>query len=787
MKLKSVKDKIYFWVGICAFLFLSIEVMGIGILLPTQPEFSALELKEHNVNVEIKGNVAKTKVEHVFHNSYNRPLEATFIFPVPKNADVTDFAMWMNGKKVSGEVLEKEKARRIYEDIVRRTRDPGLLEFINSRLFRVQIFPVPPLGDQKVEIEYTQVLPTDEGLTEYYYSMRGISERAGEGGGYDYQRINSSMEMKIMSEKPLLTLYSPTHNVDQEHLDGNNIKIKADKKSLMDGKDFKLFFKSSEKNYGVSLIPYRPDKEEDGFFMMIISPKQDVKEEEIEQKAVSFVLDISGSMLNDDKIKSAKKALEFCLMSLREKDFFNVLAFSTEVKSFSEKLEPATEEKIKNAKKFIEDIRATGGTNIYEALMAALKDESPEKLLHVIVFITDGLPTIGITNPDEILRDFQKLNKKNVRIFTFGIGYDVNTHLLDLLAEKTNAISEYIIPKEDMEIKISSFFKKVQSPVLTNLKLDVENVKLSEVYPKAIPDLFLDANVLLFGRYVKEGDAKITLAGLAKSEEKKFTFSEKFPAENSENEFVEKLWGIRKIGYLLDEIRLNGESDELKNEVIRLAKKYNVVTPYTSFLVQEDELHRQIVQAPMPPSPYNRYRVNDFTEEKAARELPQSRDTIKAESARVYYNSKTPADTPIVLHKQLQEVNPNYQLVAPTGQNAVETSKLTSELKYKNVLDSENKSTVRIVGGKTFVLSNTGEWMDNEISGIKIPEAKTLKIKSFSGAYFDLLSIKPELNKIISLGDKVRFIYNGWLIIISEEGVETLPAEFVKEIRTGKK
>lgn len=762
-------------IGLAAIWFLSLlfaatlsnSVSAIGILLPSQPEYPALRLTVHKVEVDIQGNVARTKVEHIFHNSVNRDLEGMFIFPIPKNAEVTNFALWINGKKMEGEVLEKDKARNIYEDIVRRAKDPGLLELIDTRLFRVKIYPIPAYGDQKVEIEYTQVLKSNKGLTEYSYSMSGRLDN--DIPGAHIQQASStknSFNINIRSNESVQTLYSPTHKITDKKTKDNVTSLRVDEASFEADKDFKLFFKSAGSGYGVNLANYRPDDDEPGYFMMIISPKQEIDENEIEPKSVSFVLDVSGSMLDNKKIDQAKKALLFCLRNLGEKDFFNIITFSTDVKKFSDKIEPASKNNKEKAEVFIDKLKALGGTNIHDALLAALNDEAKKGSLHVIVFITDGQPTIGITNPDDIISSFKKQNNENVRIFTFGVGYDVNTKLLDSLAEHTNSYSDYIAPNEDMEVKISDFYSKIQNPVLTNLKIKIGNVKTEELYPKRLPDLFAGSDILVFGRYKSAGNADISLSGFTNGKEQNFSYKADFDKENKENDFIEKLWASRKIGYLLEEIKLNGEKDELREEVVELAKKYNIVTPYTSYLVVEDSAQ---VVAPRPM-----VRAKDI-----------SQGINEKSTASMYFNSQDRTAAPgSMMAGESNAALPSspeqssLKMTLDIGKDAVDVSRKASELKGLSMVSEKKETMTKSISGKTFTLQDNNEWLDSDIANTKTEDAKTIKIKVFSKAYFELISMNSEAKKIASVGEKIRFTLNGWLIIISDEGVDELPEQF---------
>ncbi len=746
-------------------LMLPLPAAAIGILLPTDTSLPALAIISHTVNVEITDNVAKTKVTQVFYNRESRQLEATYLFPLPKGANVTDFAMFMNGKRVRGEVLERREARRIYEDIVRRLRDPALLEYFDGKVFKVSIFPIPARGKQKIEIQFAQVLPIDSGIAHYVYPMRidpGPPWRIDDLREFHF-------DITLRSTKPIKSIYSPSHELVAERENDKLARIGLADTSVRSLRDFSLYYTLSDRDYGLNILTHKPAPDADGFFLMMISPRYEIEPDKVNPKDVTFVLDTSGSMAHDGKLESAKKALLYCLERLHDKDRFSLIRFSTEVEVLGQGLMPPTRENIERAKRFIEQMEARGGTNINDALLRALKPVATPDRLHTIVFLTDGRPTVGVRDVSNIMNNIEGKNTASLRIFVFGVGYDVNTHLLDLVAQKTRAVAEYIAPEEEIEIKVSGFFDKVSFPVMTNVALDFGDMKVTDLYPKQMPDLFIGSQLLVFGRYQVAVDAAITLSGIMAGEQKQFVYEETLPETNQENDFVGTLWATRKIGYLLDEIRLHGEDEELRDEVIRLAKKYGVVTPYTSYLVQEDEVEPQPVQvadrpamqsAPgVPPSRFGQARLRAIkggtapTAKQPYFALSTNGDVSAPEGSR-------PSSEAFAI--RAAQTSPVH------GKAAVARSKALYDLKQSEQLGSA-AYFVRQLGTKTFTFQN-GWWVDDVSTTVK----KTVRVKYLSDAYFRLLEVNPDLKTYFALGEQVKVVVNDILLEIGPEGKETL-------------
>lgn len=554
-----------------------------GLLVPDDVKLPPLAMVSHRVLVTIQDQVAITTVEQVFRNHTDRNLEATYVFPVPSGASVNKFSMWIDGKETAGELLDAKKAQAIYTDIVRRTQDPGLLEYLGNNLMRLRVFPIPPRSEQKVKFALTSLAPMEQGVVEYIYPLKT--------DGKATQTLQEFlMKLSLKSQHPIQSLFSPTHAVTQKRISENEVHVEFEKQQALLDKDFQLFFGLGKNDISLSPLLYRPVASEDGYFLLMMTPHVESRQPRVPRDLV-LVLDTSGSM-SDVKMSQAKKALKLLLDNLTPIDRFGLLAFSSTVRSFEEHLLPATEDQLQKARKWVDDLRAGGGTAIQPALDAALdlRTKEPTRSF-TICFFTDGLPTLDERNPDQIVKNVLKrtASQENTRIFTFGVGDDVSATLLDQLAEATRAVSTYVRPAEDIESKASALNAKISHPVMANVKLSTTNIKLHEIYPPRLPDLFQGGQLVLLGRYSGDGPASIKLRGLVGTEERELVYELTFPKQTSDGkEFVEHLWARRKVGYLLDQIRIHGESREVVQEVLTLAKKYGIATPYTSYLVVPD-------------------------------------------------------------------------------------------------------------------------------------------------------------------------------------------------------
>jgi Ca-activated chloride channel family protein len=728
MKMRTVK--IFGWVGIFL-LTITQSIFADGLIIVPRPDPLPtpypLEVVHHHVDVSINGNAAKTSIDQEFYNPSDFRLEGYYIFPIPKDAVINDFSMVINGKEMQAELLDATKARKIYEDIVRKIKDPALLEYTESGLFRVRIFPIEPRSTKKVSISYTEILNSDNGLYEYVYPLN--TEK------FSSKPLNNvTIKVDLKTNKKIKNIYSPTHPVDVVNKDNHNAVISFEEENTKPDIDFKLYYSTDNGEVGLSLLTYRTPGE-DGYFFLTASPSFIIDKNQIDPKDITFVIDVSGSMAGD-KIKQAKKALLYCIENLNPGDGFDIIRFSTEAYSLFNKIENAEKTDISKAEKFIDDLKPVGGTNIEEALKLALRENGKHGRTHLIVFITDGKPTIGETNEDILLKKIKNSNTNDKRIFTFGIGNEINTHLLDKITELTKAYRTYIAEKEDIELKISGFYDKVQSPVLTNLAISFGNgIRTFQNYPGDLPDLFKGSSIIVFGKYKGNGNSQITLSGNVKGEKKRFTLNTNFTNDNEEYDFIPPLWASRRIGYLLDQIRLNGEDKELVDEITQLARKHGIVTPYTSYLIMEDEQLRIISNnlshdfQTLPPAPELR-RQNQI-----------DYDAMKEKSG----------TESVIVSEEFQGLNKAGNL-SETQQGSGRMNYIDSEGSQRNLVQQ-----VRNVQGRA-VYQSGKFWVDSELQKRKMKNKKRIQFNSEE--YFKLLNEKPETAQFLALGQNVRFLYD---------------------------
>jgi Ca-activated chloride channel family protein len=772
--------------GALAALIVASPASAIGILVPTDTSLPPLAIESHRVEVNIKDRTAETKVVQVFKNSTSRVLEATYTFPLPKGASVSDFALWMDGKRVSGEVLEKEKAREIYQGIVSRMKDPGLLEYIGNDIFQAKIYPIPANGTQKVEISFTTILSREGGVSQYTYPLKT-------GGTSATTLADFTMTVKIESKTPIKSVYSPSHTVYVNKKDDNHavVGFEFDKATLE--KDFQLYYSLSKDEVGVDLLTYKK-KGEDGYFMLMVSPKKDYAESEIIGKHVTFVIDTSGSM-SGEKMERARKALIYCLQNLRDDDTFSIIRFSSDVESFEKEPKPATKEWVTKAVNFASKMEAAGGTAIYDSLQEALKIKTKSNAPNIIVFLTDGSPTIGETDPKKIAEATARANAGSARIFVFGVGETVNAILLDQIAADNGGFAEYAKPDAEVETVLTAFYNKIAYPVLANLSLEIPKVKTKDLFPRAMGDLYRGQQVLLFGRYKDIGGTTISLIGNVEGKSKKFEYEGEFPDENLSNDFIPRLWATRKVGYLLEEIRSRGEQPEVREEVIRLAKEFGIVTPYTSYLVVEDTTTPVATPnnpQPMPVTPV----VPRWSNEEAERASGSDSVIIDAESTGrgnsggifkrdgdgLFSGKKGKKVSPSAMapekpREKSQDMSkspeptaaippPDYN--ASTGASGIAASKENKN--RKEAQKGEENGYSNFVDGRNFLWNGSG-WVDATFTA----SMKTISIAPMSDAYFLLLKLRPDLAKGIALGNEVVLVISkDKAIIITASGKSSM-------------
>jgi len=716
-----------------------------GPVVHRPPKPFPLEVKYHRVEVDINNHIAKTSIDQEFYNPSRMRLEGFYIFPLPKGAVFSNFSMSINGKMVSAELLNAKKARKIYEDIVRKMRDPALLEYSGTGAFKVRIYPIEPHSYKRVKISYTEVLKTDSGMTAYTYPLNTEKFSA-------KPLKDVSVRINLKSKREIKTIFCPTHAVEIKRHGEYRAVIGFEDRNVKPDTDFTLYYGTDKSEIGLNILTHRI-LGKDGFFFLAVTPSFSSGEKNIVPKDITFVVDTSGSMAGK-KMKQAKQSLIFCMENLNSRDRFEIIRFSTEAETLFGKLQSSTPANVKKAKQFIENLKPIGGTNIEEALETALKVNSAGNSNRpaIVVFITDGKPTIGTTDENLLIKKVQQANSSNTRIFTFGIGNTINTHLLDRITEETKAYRTYVQPDEDIELKISAFYEKIKSPVLVNLKLNFgKGVKVSRVYPKELPDLFKGSQLIVFGRYNGIGKTTGILKGTMRGKQEAFRYTVNFPAENAgNNEFIAPLWAAQRIGYLLDQIRLNGENKELKDEIVTLARQYGIVTPYTSYLIVEDEkirgARRELNEEYSTLSPSSRIDAS------FGKKLKDEFDSM--------HNKSGPAG--VTASEEVQELK-NVRNYKQIYQGQARLNYTDKEGRVQNLA-----SQVKNIQGRA--VYQTGKfWVDSKTQTLKNQKAK--RIQFASSEFFTLLKKEPASAQFMALGQNIRFVLNNTIYEIFEKKI----------------
>jgi len=521
--------------------------------------------------------------------------------------------------------------------------------------------------------------------------------------------------------------------------------------------DFQLYYTLADSDFGLNALTHR-EPGEPGYFMLLLSPKQDWGEREIEGKNLVLALDTSGSMVGQ-KIEQAKAALKQVLQGLRPGDRFGLLTFATETRRFADGLLPVNQANVGKAMSFVAGLEARGSTALNDAMTEAVGlTSTAEERPSMVMLLTDGLPTQGERNPEQIVKNVAAANgtesddepdDRRSRVFIFGVGDDVNTHLLDRVAEGNGGATTYVRPAEDIEAAVSGLYAKLSHPVLTDVKLDIGGINPHEIYPARLPDLFVGSQVIVTGRYDGDGAATVELTGQAAGERRADEYKVDFPREAEADAFVARVWAVRRIGYLLDEVRLHGEDKELKDEIVRLAVQFGIVTPYTSYLVQEDEDLRRREGGSVAQN-------NTFQRSGDALGTGPGMPGM-AGMPGMSGAAGAPAD------------GAREAMKAQVGGGAVHAAQNLQYLRNASQTGAGDQTTYRNVARRTFY--NYGVWW---LDSAWEKDLQIVQVKAFSAAYFELLQLRPDLAQYLSLGSQVKLRLGQVGLVVAPEGDEAL-------------
>jgi len=686
-----------------------------------------------DVHVQLADRVLKYEVEERFVNRGATIGEAEYLFPLPANAAFQDLKLSINGELVTGETMNAGDARRIYENIVRTQRDPALVEWMGHGLLRARIFPLNPGEEKKVVVRFQSVAPREGDALRIDY-FRGAPQSAA--NVRDAGR--SAFTLSYRATADLGTPFSPTHSLDVHDRDGQREAVVRG-----DARDVTLLIPVRKATAAsISMLPYAPGND-DAFALVTITPPP-VSRDESTPRDVTLVLDVSGSM-QGRKIEQARAAGRQLLGTLRPADRFRLIDFSNDVRTFKDDFVSATSDNIREANRYLDALDATGGTNIEGALREAMRPSPNRDRLPLILFITDGEPTVGERSPDRLaqIADDDKSRRNQRRIFTFGLGADVNVSLLEQLALDGRGSAQFVRPEESVERMVGIVANRLVDPVMTDVRVRVEgDVRLSKMLPAQSTDIFADRDLVVLARYSGSGHGRVIVEGTRRGSPVQFSTNVDFPDRDRQNAFVARLWASQRVGFLSAEKRKNGGSSELDDEIRMLGERYGIPTEFTSYLVTEP---RFATNGPMD----------------------MRRDAARRNAMPVVATGAVAGAPPAA------EMRFESAKAASAQRQASSLATLDSLASAKRertpALSKDKLMSTQTVNGHTFVLRD-GVWTDERFTS----SMQTTKVKPFSKAYFDLVVALPELRASLALGDRVIVVGRERAISMSDDGVADL-------------
>lgn len=686
------------------------------------------------VTVQVSGRVANVEVEEWFRNDGGGLGEGDYLYPLPGEAVFSNFSLFQGDRELRGETMDARQARSIYEEIVRSKRDPALIELAGHGLLRARVFPIAAGETRKITLRYTQMLARMGDALQFKYAAGTRTQARG-----TRDNVPISFALVIDDARKFGNPFSPTHGVSVERK-GRSTTVRPE--AQLAG-DFDVFLPLRSGAVALSLVTHKPSSEP-GFFMLTLSPSS-VNAERSVPRDVTVVLDVSGSM-SGEKIVQARSALNALLASLSPRDRFRLIAFSDQVRTYRNEWLIATEAAIEPARSWVNSLRAEGGTNISGALAEAFAVSSAESRLPFVIFITDGIPSAGEQNPERIAARAEA-SRGRARVFAFGVGYDVNTYLLDRLTAAARGGTQYVRPGESVEHSLSVLAAKIRFPVLTDLRLGGMPVRIEEVYPVDLPDLFAQEELVIVGRYRGAGRGPIAVSGRRGGRNETFSANASFAEHELDNDYIPKVWASRKVGYLTQRLKLRGNDRETLDQLRETALRYGILSEYTSYLVQE---------------PMDRPLAGAATGRGANRQAPMSSPPPASSVASV---GEAAVQSAVVMRKQRE------------ARTAMEADAVGAEM----AANSTN-ANVRMIAGRTFHNVN-GTWTDTNGAG----SAKLLTVKPFSNAYFALLRALPELEPYWKAFTAVQVSGRNLSVSLAPNGAAELSArqiaDAVKEFR----
>jgi len=668
--------------------------------------------------VTVEEDMARVQIDEILDGP-EKAVQAVGLIPLPEGADGGDVRVTL-GKPgtppavlAAATYLAPAKAQAVFEAVA---RGAGTTKLLSSSGRPAILIPQVELqGKLQLSVTFRTPIRQTQGVHWLTCPLPATCWTNG-----PVERL--ALTVTLRTREPLRSIFSPTHHatIVRQGLTEANVTVRADRWSGLD--DFRLYWVADKDDLGLRVLAHRGRGKEDGFFMLMGNPTGAAAERVVD-KDVVLVLDTSGSM-RGEKIEQARSAIDYCLEHLNAGDRFNVITFGTAVSSFRDELVARSPATVAAAREFVENVVANGRTNIAGALEKALAGKSEAGRPRIMMFLTDGAPTVGELVPEKILDQVKKANTAGTKIFVMGVGHDVNAHLLDRLAELTDGSSEYVAPKEDLDAKIAALYDRLSHPVLSGVTVSFGELTTQSVLPPKVPVLFKGSEIMMVGRYKEGGRHTFTISGSLSGKQVAYTCTADLPRETGEraNEFLAPLWAARQLGYLLQEIRLRGPNKELIEEVVRLSKQYGIATEYTDFVALGGNIDKEGLfrQAQGRITAARAEKAGQWAVNQAANDKALQMRTIASGEANVYRDRRG------------------------------------------NLTAAQN---VRQLGQRAFFLQG-GQWVDAEEAGSR----KTRVVKLFSPEYFALLRSDAAFARAQQLGWALSLNVGEERIVVEKDG-----------------
>jgi Ca-activated chloride channel homolog len=765
------------WIGLLAAMTVlpqfSAVVRAQGIIVDrrrTVPVAHSYEIREVKIDGRVRDQVAEVQVSQTFHNPNSFPLESEFLFPLPEEGAIQNFVLMVDGAELPGRLLPKDEARRIYEEIVRTKRDPALLEYMGRGLYRTSVFPIPPGADRKVTMRYTQLCKRERDVVEFGYPL-GTQKFTSK----PIERL--LIQVSIESREAIKSVYCPSDDVSIQRSGDRDVRVSLDRRDITPSRDFRLVYTLADGAFAASVLSVRPSASEDGYFLLLASPEVKAADTRPLPKTVVFVIDRSGSMAGK-KIEQARKALTSVLNNLSDEDLFNIVVYDDRAESFKPELQRFGPTSRSEAERFVDNIREGGSTNIDGALKMALGMVRDSSRPSYVLFLTDGLPTAGETRELPIAENCRQVNGRRARIFCFGVGYDVNARLLDRISGGNSGTSEYVKPDEDIETHVAGFYSKMTRPVLADIRLEFTGIDVNRTYPRDLPDLFHGGQIVWAGRYRQSGRTTIKMEGKVSGERRSLEFPAELaaPGTGTGHDFIEGIWAARRLGELIDQIDMHGQSRELVEELVALSTKYGILTPYTSFLADERTvLHAGIPNARQAGEAL--VELNQTSGQSGVEQREVKQDLMRADNSAVRFSyegrggAAGPVSAPAAAKHRAQmgaAGRSRAPLIVGTQGGGLDNFRPAGDSK-----SAEPADKVRKVGAKTFFWKGQ-RWVDSSVTAED--EKKATSITQLTDEYFALARTqKAEFNQYLSMDQPVTVKLDDKVYRIDPSKAEGIP------------